>query len=674
MHGRASTNKGGMQGLSQMWLVQGKRARDRDAGKRRRSQNEASSASNPSAIRSKHTDELKANIATQDQTISTFRSQSTSLGSSYESQVASLVESHSVEVASLKNHIRALEEQIGKHGLHHASGNNSPSVLYTIETPHTPIHETAQVIADTVSTSSIESESKQRSPQRLASSVEMENLKRKLSSTRRPETTTRNLLPELNLYKQNNVALQQQIESLMAKLNDSKKSERELRNILGMTEMKCAEFEDKATHADKLAKSMQALQNTIDHLESRLEIANTKRLDAEEQLSNLRNDKSPFDLSSLTSQVPSSADPTTFGPRIDRSIGFSGASPTSSELDSQENSTLAAFVAHVAHLQDQVREKDLYIADLEKELQQLRQTSPQLERGHNTPAANLVTQDQSREAHRTDTYMGQLRNAVLNREAVIEEKDRDIRAIEKQLEHHKLLLQAEVRRNAAMKLHIATEADSWPELTSLARREDIDRWMDRLHERLRREQPKTKGKALIDTPDVQMETLRKEIDFYVREIILFKLDIKGYKSDMRKLKKVTAQMEAYGRTSELESEACSLRQTATPVHSQFAPPTPEFSSTSSPVMEHSHTRNGKDDVGESYVSPSPSASSRNLDYVAVVPRNSPELDIPRTLHDIALREGHAVETDSTNCRASSQTAAPRSAERPKATVRTLMVS
>lgn len=36
----------------------------------------------------------------------------------------------------------------------------------------------------------------------------MESLKRKLSTTRRPETAGRSLLPELNQYKQNNVALQ----------------------------------------------------------------------------------------------------------------------------------------------------------------------------------------------------------------------------------------------------------------------------------------------------------------------------------------------------------------------------------------------------------------------------------------------------------------------------------
>ena len=250
--------------------------------------------------------------------------------------------------------------------------------------------------------------------------------------------------------------------------------------------------------------------------------------------------------------------------------------------------------------------------------------------------------------------MEQLRNAVLNRESLIEEKDRDLRAVERQLEHHKLLLQAEIRRHAAMKLHMATEDDSLPELTSLARREDIDRWMNRLHERLRREQSKKKGKTLTDTPDVQMESMQNEIDFYVREIILFKLDIKGYKSDIRKLKKITAQMEAYGRTGELESETCSLRQTA--------------------VMDNKHTRTTTDDLGEGSVTPSPSAPSRNLDYVATVPRNSRELDIPTTLHETAHGDDCTVETDRMDCGVSSYTAGPRSAECREPTVRTLMGS
>lgn len=136
----------------------------------------------------------------------------------------------------------------------------------------------------------------------------MESLKRKLSTTRRPETVNRNLLPELNQYKQNNVALQKQIESLMAKLNESKKGERALKTKLDEVEQKCVEWQDQAGKADKLTKNVQALQNTIDHLENRLEIANIERLDAEEQLFNLRDQKSPFDMALPKLQVATAID------------------------------------------------------------------------------------------------------------------------------------------------------------------------------------------------------------------------------------------------------------------------------------------------------------------------------------------------------------------------------
>jgi chromosome segregation ATPase len=123
----------------------------------------------------------------------------------------------------------------------------------------------------------------------------METLKRKLSSTRRPETANRNLLPELSQFRQNNVALQKQIELLMAKLNESKQSERAMRRSLDEAIQQCNEWQEKAEEASKARKSAQALQNTIDHLENRLEISNIEKLDAEEQLFLIQAQKSPFD-------------------------------------------------------------------------------------------------------------------------------------------------------------------------------------------------------------------------------------------------------------------------------------------------------------------------------------------------------------------------------------------
>jgi predicted nucleic acid-binding Zn-ribbon protein len=169
-------------------------------------------------------------------------------------------------------------------------------VLFLLDTtePQTPTREVTQQVEETISSKSA-LDTQDSSPQRARDSPDMENLKRKLSSTRRPETASRNLLPELNQYKQNNVALQKQIESLMAKLNESKQSERALRTSLDDLERQCNEWQARAEEAAKAVKSAQALQNTIDHLESRLEIANIERLDAEEQLFNVQTQKSPFD-------------------------------------------------------------------------------------------------------------------------------------------------------------------------------------------------------------------------------------------------------------------------------------------------------------------------------------------------------------------------------------------
>ncbi|KAF1843913.1 uncharacterized protein K460DRAFT_153963 [Cucurbitaria berberidis CBS 394.84] len=553
------------------------------------------SATTTPTTRSKHTEELKATITTQDQTISTLQAQFGSLRASHEAHVASLVDTHSVEIASLRNYARVLEEQLArKPSLHHASSNNLLFLLDTTEPPQTPSRESSQHTAGSGSASSITSfqsaleKQQQRSPQRLRNSPEMENLRRKLSTTKRPETASRNLLPELNQYKQNNVALQKQIESLMAKLNESKKSERALQTTLNEVEQKLVKWQEKADKAEKLAKSVQALQNTIDHLENRLEIANIERLDAEEQLFNLQVQKSPFDVALPKLQMPSDADrretKVSQNPHMSMSTVFSSGSPTSPETESQELSTLATFIAHIERLQDQVRQKDTYIAELEVDLGQLRMKHGQLEQEHNETSLQLDIQNRLlRETQQTDTHIEQLRTAIIDREAIIGEKEKSIRAVERQLEHHKLLLRAEIRRHTAMKLHIAVEDDPLPELTSLAGKGDIDRWIDKLNQRLKKEQQTSERGDLTTTSEAQIESLRQEIDFYIREMIYYKLDIKGYKSDIRKLKRITAQTSNYG---DPESDTSSLRPANTPNRPRFAFATPELgaSGTTSPIL------------------------------------------------------------------------------------------
>ena len=263
---------------------------------------------------------------------------------------------------------------------------------------------------------------------------------------------------------------------------------------------------------------------------------------------------------------------------------FSSGSPISQENESQELSTLATFIAHIERLQDQVRQKDAHIADLELNLGQLRMKYSQLEQEHNETVLQLDIQNELlQKTRQTDTHIEQLRTAVIDRETTLGEKEKSIRAVERQLEHHKLLLQAEIRRHAVMKLNVAVEDDPLPDLTSLAAKGDIDRWIDKLNQRLKKEKrPSERGHSTA-THEAQIESLRQEIEFYIREIIYYKLDIKGYKSDIRKLKRATAQMNSYG---DLESDTSSLRPATTPSRPRFASATPELSAsgTTSPVL------------------------------------------------------------------------------------------
>jgi chromosome segregation ATPase len=123
----------------------------------------------------------------------------------------------------------------------------------------------------------------------------MENLRRKLSVARGAENAHMELARELNQYRQNNAALQKQIESLMAKLTQSKQNEKKLSNTLEKVEKNCNEWQEKARIAEREEKGKQALQDDIDHLAHRLEIANSDKLDAQEELFNLRSQRGPFD-------------------------------------------------------------------------------------------------------------------------------------------------------------------------------------------------------------------------------------------------------------------------------------------------------------------------------------------------------------------------------------------
>ena len=132
--------------------------------------------------------------------------------------------------------------------------------------------------------------------------------------------------------------------------------------------------------------------------------------------------------------------------RLSLNTVFSTGSPVNDENDSQKQSTLAAFVAYIERLQDEVRLKDVRISDLEGDKEQLRQRHNQLVQEHNAISLQSDIQGQLlREAKKTESQIELLRGGIIEREAIIDEKEKKMRATERQLEQHKLLLQAEIK-------------------------------------------------------------------------------------------------------------------------------------------------------------------------------------------------------------------------------------
>lgn len=328
---------------------------------------------------------------------------------------------------------------------------------------------------------------------------------------------------------------------------------------------------------------------------------------------------------------------------------FSSSSPISPGKDTQELNTLSAFVAHIERLQDQVREKDIRVLELETAREQLQQTFEQLGRDHHSLNLEMEIQHELlRKTRRTEKHVEQLRAAVMDREAIIGEREKAMRTLERQLEHHKLLLQSEVRRNAALMLHAAVDNDPLPELSTLAAKKDIDKWIESLHQRLQRKRAADAEGGAAESNDATLHNLHQEIDFYVREIIYYKLDIKGYKSDIKKLKRITAQLSSYGsRASDLESDASSLKPPVTPTRNRL-PPTPELESSEmpSPTRQgplHETVNNGRPPTPPSSVSatttrgflgpaykPSPSNLNAGFDAAPQTPTKYEDLVSSRT--------------------------------------------
>ncbi|KAF2641355.1 hypothetical protein P280DRAFT_310434 [Massarina eburnea CBS 473.64] len=515
---------------------------------------------------SKQVEELKATITAQDQTISTLQAQFAGLRASHETHVATLAEAHAAEVASLKNYAKALEEQQQQRSLHHASSNHLLFLLDTtdLQSPNKTSPRTvgSNPTATTRASRSLpDSPSLRPSPRRGPLTPEMEHLKRRLTTTRRPEIDDNNLIRERDKYRNNCQAFEEQIVRLTGRLNQVKDERDDYAKVAHNLEFAREELVRKASRIEQLEKNSSALQNTIDHLEHRLELANVQKLDAEEQLHNWNTQKSPFDVRPTKRYFDYPLnDPQSL--RTSAATVFSDDSPLYRHPDLIPTD-LAPFIARIERLQEQIHQDDLLKAERgatgSEASQQIYDRAARFReidtRNLRLKATIADLKDNSAELAQRLRQKDE-RNEQLQRSVEILQETLEKRCVSRakfdhlsrQLSYRSELLEKEIKKNAtlSMRAHLQPHQD----LLNLVTADEISRWLDQIESKLIQGTTKHKsgeGHDVSTKPDGQ--DLRNELDFLVREIIYYKLDVRHYKSDVKKLRKELATMQQQLRRS-----------------------------------------------------------------------------------------------------------------------------
>ncbi|KAF1956529.1 hypothetical protein CC80DRAFT_59693 [Byssothecium circinans] len=583
-------------------------------------------------------EELKATITTQDQTISTLQAQFASLRVSHEAHVVRLADAHAAELASLKSYTKALEEQQQQKSLHHASSNHLLFVLDTTDpqspsTKASPRSAGSNSTTTTRSTKSVPSSPARVSPRRGPLTPEMEHLKRRLTVTKRHEIDHDNLIRERDLYRNNCDAFEAQIARLTGRLNQVKDERDEYAKTCKNLEFAREELEKKASKSEK---STLALQNTVDHLEYRLELANVQKLDAEEQVYHLRTRTSPFNDANSANSLRDRSSKFKNHQSMRTSAGtvFIEDSPLY-QFPDLVPTDLAPFIARIERLQEQIHEEEMHKAQLEaiwdEEAQiidrrdeqfrevdarnlRLKATIADLKQSGTLLEQQMRAKDEHNRQLQASLESLQELYARLEKQCV--NKDQ-LSQLTRQLDTHKLLLEMEVKRNAKLTLLAGVE-DPHTDLPALVSRHDVNRWIDQLQSRLK----KTKaGEGSYDgSARTETDDLRKEIEFFVREIIYYKLDIRGYKSDIKKLKKDVSKLRLQQGNRQNDNE-------------NAASPDPSSGCSSSPASRSTYGANGM----EVPVSPS-SVSTGTVSIEVPGQRLHPAIHTPSNLDGAAYEK------------------------------------
>ncbi|KAI9685426.1 MAG: hypothetical protein M1822_004557 [Bathelium mastoideum] len=181
-------------------------------------------------------------------------------------------------------------------------------------------------------------------------------------------------------------------------------------------------------------------------------------------------------------------------------------------------------------LKQEEKDRNHYITRLEQELRQCRF---QIDNKHLPPSLQPTSAARSRRSDSVNQGGSQdlatLRAQVAQLSQTLGERDASINSLQAERDKITALLHSEIRAHARKgpeQIHPANSA--------LSGKMDIAQTMADVREKARSSvaPADTKEEAATD-PLQRIEQLEREIDYHVKDIVLYKLDVKGYKKDIR---------------------------------------------------------------------------------------------------------------------------------------------
>ncbi|KAF1984098.1 hypothetical protein K402DRAFT_150030 [Aulographum hederae CBS 113979] len=387
-----------------------------------------------------------------------------------------------------------------------------------------------------------------------------------------PRTTSSTNLHAL----QSALELQMRAATQMAAENDSMREElvmarqreadmavmkRERDELKRMLEENQSQIETCMNHLSKAQVNEKALRNKVKSLEARLEDSNTQRLDALEinheiQQKMKRMSKRQRSMSRELEQVHSQAGYSD----LDRlRLELQESRQRAVRLEDQLAVTrsikevpdlVTRLTKQVEELQENVNDKNDFIRDLEMANGVLRLDKAQAEEKYEALVKlneDSSVVDQAYVKHTEDCK--HMSTRICELEAQIEEKETSLRFTKGERDQVALLLHSELRRQAAL-------SQDHPQAAPLGARNDTEKIIADLQSRahaavMANESGETLYSDAATTPAKRIELLEREIAYHLNDIVLYKLDVKGYKKDLRQAKAKLQRLQT-GQTQETD--------------------------------------------------------------------------------------------------------------------------